>query len=89
MHSSPSRITKKTSTGICGATADVIAARNFLRLAAGGVAASTHHLELVAKTLKAAAQGNTTFKIQDADKLKAVAGALGLDTTRSTEDGLS
>ncbi len=44
----PCRITKKAEAGICGATADVIAARNFLRLAAGGAAAYTHHLELVA-----------------------------------------
>ncbi len=80
----PCRITNKAKEGICGATADVIAARNFLRLTAGGAAAYTHHLELVAKTLKAAAQGKTLFKIQDVAKLKAVAGALGLDATKST-----
>ncbi len=82
----PCRITNKATAGICGATADVIAARNFLRLTAGGAAAYTHHLELVAKTLKAAAQGKTTFKIHDPAKLKAVAGALGLDTKKPTEE---
>ncbi len=82
----PCRITNKAREGICGATADVIAARNFLRLTAGGAAAYTHHLELVAKTLKATAQGKTSFKIQDTEKLTAVAGALGLDTNRSTEE---
>ncbi len=82
----PCRITNKASAGICGATADTIAARNFLRLEAGGAAAYTHHLEIVAKTLKAAAKGNDSFKIQDPDKLRAVAGALGLDTSRSIEE---
>ncbi|KAB2946917.1 MAG: anaerobic carbon-monoxide dehydrogenase catalytic subunit [Candidatus Methanoperedens sp.] len=82
----PCRITNKATVGICGATADVIAARNFLRLTAGGSAAYTHHLEMIAKTLKATAQGKTTFKIQDPGKLKSVAGALGLDTNKSTED---
>jgi carbon-monoxide dehydrogenase catalytic subunit len=82
----PCRITNKAKEGICGATADVIAARNFLRLTAGGAAAYTHHLELVAKTLKAAAQGKTTFKIHDPAKLRAVAGVLGLDTRKSTEE---
>lgn len=82
----PCRITNKAKEGICGATADVIAARNFLRLTAGGAAAYTHHLELVAKTLKAAAQGKTSFKIQDPAKLRAVAGALGLDAKKSTEE---
>ena len=82
----PCRITNKAKEGICGATADVIAARNFLRLTAGGAAAYTHHLELVAKTLKATAQGKTNFKIQDTEKLRAVAGALGLDASKSTEE---
>ncbi len=82
----PCRITNKATAGICGATADVIAARNFLRLTAGGAAAYTHHLEMVAKTLKAAAQGKTTFKIHDPAKLRAVAGALGFDAKKSTEE---
>lgn len=82
----PCRITNKASAGICGATADVIAARNFLRLTAGGAAAYTHHLEVVARTLRAAAQGKTTFKIQDPDKLRAVAEALGFDNNKSTEE---
>lgn len=82
----PCRITNKAKAGICGATADVIAARNFLRLTAGGAAAYTHHLEMVARTLKAAAEGKTSFRIQDPAKLRAVAGAIGLDTTKSTEE---
>ncbi|MGE5577482.1 MAG: anaerobic carbon-monoxide dehydrogenase catalytic subunit [Syntrophothermus sp.] len=82
----PCRITPKAPQGICGATADTIVARNILRLTTHGVAAYSHHLEEVARTLKATAQGKTPYKIQDEQKLRQVAGAIGLDTTKSTEE---
>ncbi|MCL4516289.1 MAG: anaerobic carbon-monoxide dehydrogenase catalytic subunit [Firmicutes bacterium] len=80
----PCRITAKAPQGICGATADTIVARNLLRLTIHGVAAYSHHLEEVARTLKATAQGKTPYRIQDEQKLREVAGAIGLDSTRPT-----
>ncbi len=80
----PCRITPKAPKAICGATADTIVARNLVRLAVHGVAAYSHHLEEVAETIKATAQGKTPFSIKDVDKLKAVAGALGMDTNQPT-----
>lgn len=76
----PCRITSKAQRGICGATADTIVARNLVRLTAHGAAAYSHHLEEVAKTLKATAEGKTPFKIGDEKKLKEIAAVIGLDT---------
>lgn len=82
----PCRITPKAPKAICGATADTIVARNLVRLATHGAAAYSHHLEEVAETVKATAQGKTPYKITDEAKLRAVAGTLGLDTGKSTND---
>jgi len=80
----PCRISPKAPMGICGATADTIVARNFLRLELHGVAAYAHHLEEIARTIKATAEGKTPYKIQDEVKLREVAGAIGLDTSKDT-----
>lgn len=77
----PCRITKKAQTGICGANADTIVARNWLRLASHGASAYSHHLESVCKTLKAAAQRQGPFKIKEEAKLISFAHALGLEST--------
>ncbi|MCL6477093.1 MAG: anaerobic carbon-monoxide dehydrogenase catalytic subunit [Peptococcaceae bacterium] len=82
----PCRITPKAPKAICGATADTIVARNLLRLAVHGAAAYSHHLEEVAETIKATAKGKTPFKITDESKLRAVAGALGLDSGKEAGD---
>ncbi len=76
----PCRITSKAPEGICGATADTIVARNLVRLAVHGVAAYTHHLEELAKTIKATAEGKTPFSLADEAKLREIAGIVGLDT---------
>jgi carbon-monoxide dehydrogenase catalytic subunit len=75
----PCRITRRAQRAICGATADTIVARNLLRLTAHGAAAYTHHLEELARTLKATAQGKTPFTIGDEKKLRYIGGVLGLD----------
>jgi carbon-monoxide dehydrogenase catalytic subunit len=74
----PCRITKKADRGICGATADTIVARNLVRLTAHGAAAYTYHVKKIIKTLRAAASGEGIYKIQDEEKLKAIADAVGL-----------
>ena len=50
--------------GICGATADIIAARNLVRMIAGGAAAHSDHGRDVAHTLlTAASQDNCDYKV--------------------------
>ncbi|HDH97473.1 MAG TPA: anaerobic carbon-monoxide dehydrogenase catalytic subunit [Proteobacteria bacterium] len=58
------------SKGICGATAETIAARHFLRMTAAGAAAHSDHGRGVAETFMAAANGEVEdYKIQDVTKL--------------------
>jgi carbon-monoxide dehydrogenase catalytic subunit len=45
----PCRITKKAPVGVCGADADTIVARNFLRAIAAGTSAHSDHGRGVAK----------------------------------------
>ncbi|CDX04701.1 Ni-dependent carbon monoxide dehydrogenase precursor [Desulfitobacterium sp. LBE] len=66
--------------GICGATADVIVARNLLRQVAAGAAAHVDHAYDAVEALELAAQGKIDYPIADAGKLKAVASGLGIDS---------
>jgi carbon-monoxide dehydrogenase catalytic subunit len=68
--------------GICGATANTIAARNFIRMIAGGAAAHSDHGRAVAEVFRSAARKETdAYRIRDTRKLLAVAEWLGVDTT--------
>lgn len=61
----PCRITPKSRTGVCGADADTIVARNFLRQVAAGCAAhSDHarHLVLLLKDISKGMAGNYAIK---------------------------
>ena len=80
----PCRIHQKAERGVCGATAETIVARNMLRHIAAGAAAYIHQAKQAARTLQETSRGRTSFTI-DADKLRAVAGSLGLDTVGSVE----
>jgi carbon-monoxide dehydrogenase catalytic subunit len=76
-----------TRKGLCGATANTIAARNFARMVAGGAAAHSDHGRSVAEVFMAAARKESdAYKIKDIPKLLSVAKALGVDTTVE-EDG--
>ena len=67
--------------GICGATADVIAARNLTRMIAGGGAAHSDHGRDIAHTLLMAAENaGCDYKPKDETKLRALAGELGVAT---------
>jgi len=66
--------------GVCGATADTIAARNFIRMIAGGAAAHSDHGRGVAETFLAAAKGEAPgYEIKDEQKLLQVALDLGVE----------
>ena len=82
----PCRITPKAPRAICGATADTIVARNLVRLTAHGAAAYSHHLEELAKTIKATAAGKTPFRLEDEAKLKEIAKIVGLDPEKPAEE---
>jgi len=70
----PCRLTKEGQVGVCGATIDTIAARNFARAVAAGAASHSDHGRDLAFTLQAAALGETQgYEIRDEAKLLAVA----------------
>jgi len=65
--------------GICGATANIIATRNLVRMIAAGAAAHSDHGRDIAHTLIMAAEGKTdSYKIKDEEKLKALAEELNI-----------
>ena len=71
-----------TRKGICGATPNTIAARNFIRMIAGGAAAHSDHGRSVAEVFMSAARKETdVYKIKDTRKLLEVAPYLGVETT--------
>ena len=79
---------KKKRRGICGATAETIAARNFVRMIAGGSAAHSDHGRGVAELFIAAAKGEAPgYKIRDEQKLLALALEWGIEIgDRSNEE---
>ena len=67
--------------GVCGATADVIVARNLLRMIAAGAAAHSDHGRDIAHTLLLTAEGKGGgYEIKDEAKLKALAAEYGIGT---------
>ncbi len=61
---------KQKRRGICGATAETIAARNFIRTIAGGAAAHSDHARGVAELFLAVAKGEAPgYEIKDEQKL--------------------
>ena len=65
---------KQKRRGVCGATAETIAARNFIRMVAGGAAAHSDHGRGVAELFLAAAKGEAPgYEIKDEQKLLQVA----------------
>ncbi len=61
---------KQKRRGICGATAETIAARNFIRMIAGGAAAHSDHGRGVAEIFLAVAKGEAPgYEIKDEQKL--------------------
>ena len=68
-------------TGVCGADADTIAARNLARMIAAGAAAHSDHGRDVAHTLLMTATGEAAdYAIRDEEKLRALAAEYGVQT---------
>jgi carbon-monoxide dehydrogenase catalytic subunit len=74
--------------GVCGATADIIVARNLIRMIAGGAAAHSDHGRDIAHTLLLTAEGKSGgYEIKDEAKLKALAAEYGIESDgRSKEE---
>jgi len=75
------------SVGICGATADTVAARNFCRMVAAGAASHNDHALETTLAFLAAARGESEYGIKDEKKLHALAKVFEIKTEdRSTKD---
>ncbi len=67
--------------GVCGATPEIIGARNLTRMIAAGASAHSDHGRDIAHTLLMTAQGNTKgYGVKDEEKLFSLAGELGIKT---------
>ncbi len=76
----PCRITKKAPRGVCGATVETIAARNFARMVAAGASAHSDHGRAVADVFLLAAEGKIPgYEVKDRQKLYAVAMDYGVE----------
>jgi carbon-monoxide dehydrogenase catalytic subunit len=71
---------KQKRRGICGATSETIAARNFIRMVAGGASAHSDHGRGVAELFLAVARGEAKgYEIKDEQKLLQLALDWGID----------
>jgi carbon-monoxide dehydrogenase catalytic subunit len=76
-----------TRKGLCGATPETIAARNFARMVAAGAAAHSDHGRGVAEVFLAAARKETDdYGIQDVEKLLEIAVDFEVPTTVMVEN---
>ena len=82
-HMGPCRLFGKSAgeaKGICGAGVDVVIARNFLRMVAGGTAAHSDHARGLVMTLLSVSRGEIKdFQIRDKGKLLSIAMAMDID----------
>jgi carbon-monoxide dehydrogenase catalytic subunit len=76
----PCRITNKTPQGVCGADADTVVARNFLREVAGGSAAHSDHARHLVLLLGKIGQGKGgEYAIKDEPALRRIAKSYGIE----------
>jgi carbon-monoxide dehydrogenase catalytic subunit len=81
----PCRITPDSPKGVCGATADSIVARNFLRMVAAGSACYLHVCEATARRLKAIGEGLSPLPIRSAQSLDELAALFGVEGSSTGE----
>ncbi len=76
----PCRISAKAPLGVCGADADTIVARNYLREVASGTAAHSDHGRRLVLLMKKVAQGmGGNYSIQDERALREAATKFGIE----------
>src|SRR5512147_1219728 len=79
----PCRLSSKNpyeKTGVCGATIDTIASRNFARMVACGTASHTDHGMTMLDVFRGVIRGEITdYQIKDEQKLRDVATSIGIE----------
>jgi carbon-monoxide dehydrogenase catalytic subunit len=81
---------KKKRKGVCGATAETISARNFVRMIAAGSAAHGDHGRRVVELFKAVAEGKAPgYKIKDEQKLLQLALEFGVTIGNRTNQEIA
>ncbi len=89
-HMGPCRITAKNRFGVCGADADTIVARNYLREVAGGSAAHSDHGRHLVLLLKKISEGKGGgYSIKDPAALKRMAKDYGITVDGKTDEALA
>ncbi|PIU75765.1 carbon-monoxide dehydrogenase catalytic subunit [Candidatus Pacearchaeota archaeon CG06_land_8_20_14_3_00_35_12] len=86
----PCRITPRAATGVCGATADVIAARNLLRTISAGACCHVEHARENALTLLKVGEGKTkAYSVKDKEKLNQIEKKLGKKSKNLNETAVN
>ena len=86
----PCRITKRAPLGVCGADADTIVARNYLREVAGGASAHSDHGRHLALLLKRVALGEGGgYEIRDEWALRRNARVYGVEGDGRTKESIA
>jgi len=81
---------KAKRKGVCGATAETIAARHFARMVAAGAAAHNDHARKVVDTFLLTAEGKAPgFSIKDEQKLLALALDFGVEIGERTNEAIA
>jgi len=89
-HMGPCRITPKSPRGVCGADADTIVARNFLREVSGGTAAHSDHARHLVLLLKNVAQGHGGgYEIKDERALRYTARLYKVEELGRTKESVA
>ena len=89
-HMGPCRITPKAPAGVCGADADTIVARNFLREVAAGTAAHSDHGRHLVLLLKKIAEGKGgSYQIKDEKALRRIASLYGIEEAERGRDDVA
>ena len=82
--------TKRKRRGVCGATAETIAARYFARMVASGTAAHSDHARKVTETFLAVARGEAPgYQIKDEQKLLQLALDLGVEIGERSKEKIA
>lgn len=82
----PCQITRKAKRGVCGASADLIVARNLLLKCVQGTVANVYHARNVARTLLAIGEGKSDYQIKEEEKLRNLAERFGIDGKRDIRE---
>lgn len=84
----PCRITPQSPRGVCGANADTIVARNFLRAVAAGAACYLHIVENTANNLREVGLGHTGLSIKGPAVLADLARVMEIEADEPAEQAV-